>query len=1274
MAKKYQSGGISKDKTKQLNNFRQAIAFGNTFSKKSKFPDFHIGTFKSIDDKLWQTEEEAKQATAKILATPSNVTISKAPESQGFFSKAWEVTKHPLTAAKIILNNGSNITRRLPDHFSQGETSNPFDVVAGFPAQAVQSVVNTGKNLLHPIETTKTLAKGATNFGAFLTRNKQVFDDGSNEKVLGILGDAAFAIPTVKSTSSLIEKNLFKKAFTPNLSNLFEKTKSTQSITRPFVDWGDAVNMNKNKGFNPRAYENSVKSSYVPPTEDPNLKAFVNNTQKNLEDLTYAKEFFKNRGYNIPENLDRVAKSDLLTDRTIRGLVNRDNTFVRGVSTNWAEIEKRNPEILRHLEGKGFDLLSEEGSKKAAEYMGTHIPIRTGYGRASMDKTFLNEGNDALYTSNSIPTAEGYTYGDGFIIKGKKPTNFSSLNRKDWIDKNKLKYTDEDEFRKMTFLNHDASESMIENLSKNTKLITPEQKLEKLKKYIGRYPDNPGVVEDLEKLDKYGHMFFKSKYDNKILRAERNTENADPFKFLLDKDLKLKGNENINKLRNYLKEQPYQKKLEEIDNLGNSLGKLTWEEQKPIRDHIDLLKKESKVEYNKSVQDYMKSNHSDYDPVQRYAHYLHTGTPGEKVLEVLSSKKITPEIWNNKSRGHTNVYSRGLSAGSLILPIAGATALSQKQQGGIAVDPLGYYNPKNQGNPVIIPSNNITMKGINKPILGIDDLGNTKIMQPNKDYKFKGKSVLEIPLFTKGGITKTPQELMNGLNTKLSKGEITEEEYGRIYRKFIVTPEGQEYVKTITPKSGYSATWRDETSPTKQRTILFPDEQGFKRFTENNPEYNAQVTQKEDGLSAIGYYVPQKPTLQSGGFPQPPKDNYIDPNLIPPEEIPLFKPKSILESGTGLAITPGKVDKVQNSYTESVNKLLKSNENSYFDDSGNFKLDSSQRFDFNPGIANSVVAALSQRVADARKKNSIQNNLANPFNSIPIVTNSNEYLNKGEQVFQDGGEFDGLDPEFQDFLWDDSQDIKQEDTPQEEVDDIPEEETPYKSAFTDEDFLEDAPQEEVSTTTGMNSGNNNPGNIRGKDGHFMSFNSYEEGKQHLRNQLELYKTGKTKNDVDPNSSLLHAMSVYAPKSDNNDPVNYAKFIANKLGISINEPIQNIDTEKWADAIELMEGNTKTKVKSENVNITKIPDSLRRFYNEANTLFPGLVITSGNDARHKPNSAHYDNEAIDIGANSSNKEAFNMLRQNKEYFKRKHGIYILDEGNHLHISKSSKNKH
>lgn len=394
----------------------------------------------------------------------------------------------------------------------------------------------------------------------------------------------------------------------------------------------------------------------------PSTSSSINNVGRNLADLQEAQKFAQQYGYELPANLERISQSDMLTDRTVRGMMNRHNTFVRGVSTNWDEIEKRNPEILRHLEGKGIDW--KNNPKAAAEYMATHIPISTGYGRSSLNKEVYEKGLEGLYTSNSIPTAEGYTYGKGYITKVKKPTDFSSVNRQDWITKNNPKYVDEDQFRHVNFFERQETPSIIQDVFRKDNPLfankTHEEKIAAVKKRLSKalkeYPEDKETLADLAKIDKNINQIGTSKYQHNLLRTERSDFPTDPYDFLIAKE------GNAKKLSEYLKKQPYQEKMREVNDLGMSLTKYSWDEQQPIRARIKELENEATSMYKQSVQDYMKANHPDYDPVNKYAHYIHLGTPGEQVLQPIKSWEITPEIWKNKSRAHTNKYSKKLSA------------------------------------------------------------------------------------------------------------------------------------------------------------------------------------------------------------------------------------------------------------------------------------------------------------------------------------------------------------------------------------------------------------------------------------------------------------------------------------------------------------------------------------------------------------------------------------------------------------------------------------
>lgn len=87
--------------------------------------------------------------------------------------------------------------------------------------------------------------------------------------------------------------------------------------------------------------------------------------------------------------------------------------------------------------------------------------------------------------------------------------------------------------------------------------------------------------------------------------------------------------------------------------------------------------------------------------------------------------------------------------------------------------------------------------------------------------------------------------------------------------------------------------------------------------------------------------------------------------------------------------------------------------------------------------------------------------------------------------------------------------------------------------------------------------NNNPGNLRvagdlGTDsGGYGVFSSAEAGMAALTSDLQA-KARKY-----PNETLAEIMQRYAPASDGNDPLKYAKFVASKLGASVTDTLNSI---------------------------------------------------------------------------------------------------------------------
>lgn len=67
----------------------------------------------------------------------------------------------------------------------------------------------------------------------------------------------------------------------------------------------------------------------------------------------------------------------------------------------------------------------------------------------------------------------------------------------------------------------------------------------------------------------------------------------------------------------------------------------------------------------------------------------------------------------------------------------------------VIVDPKGQW--AHPGEITRIPGNQITMRGVPYPVLGIDDQGNQQMMFPGQDYVFPGSYVTEYPQMQLGG-------------------------------------------------------------------------------------------------------------------------------------------------------------------------------------------------------------------------------------------------------------------------------------------------------------------------------------------------------------------------------------------------------------------------------------------------------------------------------------------------------------------------------------------
>lgn len=96
---------------------------------------------------------------------------------------------------------------------------------------------------------------------------------------------------------------------------------------------------------------------------------------------------------------------------------------------------------------------------------------------------------------------------------------------------------------------------------------------------------------------------------------------------------------------------------------------------------------------------------------------------------------------------------------------------SISKNGSVIKDDRGQW--AHPGEITEIGSNQITMKGVDYPVLGISDTGDTKLMQPDQNYKFKGKKVTEYPM-AQDGILTTLGEIANKVKKGISNWGVKE--------------------------------------------------------------------------------------------------------------------------------------------------------------------------------------------------------------------------------------------------------------------------------------------------------------------------------------------------------------------------------------------------------------------------------------------------------------------------------------------------------------------
>ena len=439
----------------------------------------------------------------------------------------------------------------------------------------------------------------------------------------------------------------------------------------------------------------------------------------------------KGIGQNLGKGIDNIAISQvpspqMMADNVVASATPNASTVTNQVQPRYAELVHPEMDLLQKLKQETIDRLDTPEGKRRLQYM--------------INKNFKMGNHEAWGKP-----VEGW--GEFFLegLKNFELSGFKKLKPDDIIeDFRNLKFVESnDPFRFDKFNAFAGREGgwgpgsypvmyMGQDLTpKDIKHVFPHE--------IGHHLQRNSEITNLD--DQLSKLELKKQPDSPNLNpSEEILEDSDPsnisqrwgFNFYPALDYFLTGSGGMEKV-------PFASEVRE-SLLRRGKIKDYYDEITPqmIEDHYDLYNKTGGNKYKLRLYEIMEKTPKNF--------------------------KILSETLNNLP--------------AVTLPIAGGAAATisalqnqqpvQKQKnGGITKDNLGYWNPDNWGKPVEIGSNNITMEGVYEPLLGISDTGDTKLMQPGKNYKFKGKKVTEFPV-AKLGINQLDAQPMKKLNQLLN--------------------------------------------------------------------------------------------------------------------------------------------------------------------------------------------------------------------------------------------------------------------------------------------------------------------------------------------------------------------------------------------------------------------------------------------------------------------------------------------------------------------------
>lgn len=196
----------------------------------------------------------------------------------------------------------------------------------------------------------------------------------------------------------------------------------------------------------------------------------------------------------------------------------------------------------------------------------------------------------------------------------------------------------------------------------------------------------------------------------------------------------------------------------------NQIKDYLAEVSEPDEDYFNQLTKEQQSKFIKDYQDGLKSKIKALMSKSKQKSFLNP-SPSQDFIKYVDTNPYT-RFGDSKPdlTGFDFTPSRPEKFLQKIQDVANQP-VSKFEVGGVIKDDRGQW--AYPGEVTEIDSNYITMDGVPYDVLGVSNTGDTKLMKPGKNYKFKGKKVREYPV-AKLGINQLDAQPMKKLNQLLN--------------------------------------------------------------------------------------------------------------------------------------------------------------------------------------------------------------------------------------------------------------------------------------------------------------------------------------------------------------------------------------------------------------------------------------------------------------------------------------------------------------------------